>query len=82
MNKQEFLDKLSKHLKDNNIGAVFHYLSLHKSPYYKEKYKGEDLPNADGYTDRLLRLPFYFELTAADLQLIIGAIRKFYPQIL
>ena len=28
---------LIKHLKANDIGAVFHYLSLHKSPYYHQK---------------------------------------------
>jgi dTDP-4-amino-4,6-dideoxygalactose transaminase len=67
-----------RHLKDNEIGAVFHYLSLHKSPYYHEKHDGRNLPNADRFTDSLLRLPFYFELTVADQQKIIDAIIEFY----
>lgn len=49
-------------LKENNILAVFHYLSLHKSPYYQSKHDGRELPESDKYADCLLRLPFYYEL--------------------
>ena len=69
---------LIKYLKDNDIGAVFHYLSLHKSPYYHGKHDGRELPNADRFTDCLLRLPFYFELTASDQQKVINTIIEFY----
>ena len=69
---------LIKHLKANNIGAVFHYLSLHKSPFYHEKHDGRELPNADRFTDSLLRLPFYFELTEYDQLKIVNAIIEFY----
>lgn len=69
---------LIKYLKEKEIGAVFHYLSLHKSPYYHEKHDGRNLPNADRFTDSLLRLPFYFELTGSDQQKIINAIIEFY----
>ena len=69
---------LIKHLKGNEIGAVFHYLSLHKSEYYKQKHDGRELPNADCFTDCLLRLPFYFELTESDQQKIINTIIEFY----
>ena len=69
---------LIKHLKRNEIGAVFHYLSLHKSEYYKQKHDGRELPNADRFTDRLLRLPFYFELTEPDQKKVIDTIIEFY----
>ena len=69
---------LIKHLKGNEIGAVFHYLSLHKSEYYKQKHDGRELPNADHFTDCLLRLPFYFELTVSDQQKVIDKIIEFY----
>ena len=69
---------LIKHLKANDIGAVFHYLSLHKSPYYQQKHDGRQLPNADRFTDCLLRLPFYFELTKENQVKIINAIIEFY----
>jgi dTDP-4-amino-4,6-dideoxygalactose transaminase len=66
-----------KRLKENDILAVFHYLSLHKSDYYKSKYKGEELVWSDYYTDRLLRLPMYFELTEDDVKKIISVVLNF-----
>lgn len=53
---------LIENLKRNNILAVFHYLSLHKSFFYKDKHDGRELPEADKYSDCLLRLPMYYEL--------------------
>lgn len=53
---------LIEYLKSNGILAVFHYLSLHKSPYYISKHDGRDLPQSDRYSDCLVRLPMYFEV--------------------
>lgn len=50
------------HLKENEILSVFHYLSLHKSPYYHGKHDGRELIQTDRYSDTLLRLPMYYEL--------------------
>ena len=61
-------------LKKNSILAVFHYLSLHKSDFYKDKYLGDELFWSDYYTDRLLRLPMYFELTNSDIEKIVSII--------
>lgn len=66
--------KCIEKLKNNSVMAVFHYLSLHKSDYYKEKYFGEELFWSDYYTDRLLRLPMYFELTKSDINKIVSLI--------
>ena len=63
-----------ENLKKNNILSVFHYLSLHKSPFYKEKYFGLDLVNADKYSDCLLRLPMYYELEDNQINKIIDVI--------
>jgi dTDP-4-amino-4,6-dideoxygalactose transaminase len=38
------------------------YLILHKSPYYKNKYKGPELPQSDRYSDCLVRLPLFYDL--------------------
>lgn len=69
---------LISRLKKENIGAVFHYISLHSSPYYLSRHDGRPLPHADRFTDCLLRLPFYFELTEADQQQVIDVILDFY----
>lgn len=50
-------------LRKRNIHAVFHYLSLHQSPYFVSKHDGRALPNSDRFTDCLLRLPLFYELT-------------------
>ncbi|OFY84469.1 MAG: dTDP-4-amino-4,6-dideoxygalactose transaminase [Bacteroidetes bacterium RIFCSPLOWO2_12_FULL_35_15] len=70
--------KLIQYLKDNEIHAVFHYLSLHKSPYYKNKHDGRELKNADRYSDCLVRLPMYYELEEEQLNKIISTINNFY----
>lgn len=61
---------LIKQLKDNDILAVFHYLSLHSSEFYKDKYEGRTLPECDRYADCLVRLPMYFDLTEENIKLI------------
>jgi len=64
---EEKRNELIKQLKSKDIHAVFHYLSLHKSPFYEELFDGEDLINADNYSQTLLRLPFYNELKVEDI---------------
>ena len=54
--------RLISTLKSNDILAVFHYLSLHSSPYYHDKHDGRSLPNCDKFADCLVRLPMYYEL--------------------
>jgi len=66
-------------LKEQGISSVFHYLSLHQSPYFKNKYAGAELPNTEHYTNCLVRLPLYYELSEADMDKIIGTIKSFNP---
>ena len=65
---------LINHLKANSILAVFHYLSLHKSPFYKKKHDGRILSQSDRYSDTLVRLPFYYELSKKDIDYIVKTI--------
>ena len=65
-------------LKENNINPVFHYLSLHRSPFYAERHDGRPLPWSDHYTDCLVRLPLYYELSEAEQGRVIDAISQFY----
>jgi len=69
---------LIRHLKRNNILAVFHYLSLHKSVYYEEKHDGRELVNCDHFADCLVRLPLFYELNSDELSLIIAQIKPNY----
>lgn len=72
---------LAGYLKNEGILSVFHYLSLHKSPYYSGKYSGSELPNSDMFSDRLLRLPMFYELEESDVEYIAGKIKMFYEKL-
>lgn len=65
-------------LKGEGIGAVFHYLSLHSSPYYENKHDGRDLPNCDKFADSLVRLPMYYEMKDEDVNMITDRIKTYY----
>ena len=67
---------LIKRLKENDILAVFHYLSLHSSEYYKDKHDGRSLPECDRYADCLVRLPMYYELTEEQVEHICKLIHS------
>lgn len=70
--------KLIQELKSNNVHSVFHYSSLHKSEFYKNKYQGGQLYNADRYSENLVRLPLYYDLEISDIQNISDIILGFY----
>jgi len=68
-------NNLLSYLRQNKIGAVFHYLSLHNSPYYSSKHNGGELLNADRYSETLIRLPFYYELEQDE---VISALKGYF----
>lgn len=77
-NSEKERNALIQHLRSQEILAVFHYLSLHKSPFFSLNNKVEELPKADFYSDRLLRLPLYYDLTAKQQSRVINSIVSFY----
>ena len=70
--------KLIDFLKSKEINAVFHYISLHKSEFYLKENEIYDLSYSDYYTDCLIRLPFYFELTLRQKKYIVEMVYEFY----
>ncbi len=71
---------LIEFLKLKKINAVFHYQSLHKSNFYAAKHDGRILQHCDKFTDTLLRLPFYFELTYAEQDFVMDTIKDFFKK--
>jgi len=65
-------------LKQKGILAVFHYLPLHKSPYYTAQYDGPELSHANHFADCLLRLPMYFDLSLPQVGEICEQVKLFY----
>lgn len=68
---------LIRHLNQDQIIAVFHYISLHKSPYYTPKYNGEILENCERFSNCLIRLPLFYELREEDIKRIVNVISLF-----
>jgi len=58
---------LIEKLKNKDILSVFHYISLHSSPFYKDSHTGNQLPESDRYSDCVLRLPMYYELDVLNI---------------
>ena len=69
---------LIEYLKQRNIYAVFHYLSLHKSPYFTDKHDGRSLNESDRYSNCLLRLPFFYNLNLEQQNRVISSILDFF----
>lgn len=69
--------KLILALKEAGILSVFHYLSLHNSPYFQSQHDGRPMPNSDHYTDCLVRLPMFYELSNCEIDEVSARIIQF-----
>jgi dTDP-4-amino-4,6-dideoxygalactose transaminase len=71
---------LLAHLKKREILAVFHYQPLHLSEMGR-RFGGRpgDCPVSERIADRLVRLPFYNDLTAEEQDRVIEAVGEFAP---
>ena len=72
-------DGLLKHLKGRGIDAGIHYpIPLHLQPVYKDLgYRLGDFPHAEKAASEILSLPMYAELTDAQVDQIVDAIKEF-----
>lgn len=70
--------RLIEFLKTLGVMATFHYLPLHNSPYYHDRHDGRSLPNADRFSDCLVRLPMYYEMSMSDVEYIACELNVFF----
>lgn len=77
LNDPQERDPLISWLKDKGITTVFHYQSLHRSPFFKDQHDGRELPFSDHYSDCLIRLPMYFSLRVEQIRWICSEIKQF-----
>jgi len=74
----EARDRLIAHLKQRRILAVFHYVPLHLSPMgIRFGGRAGDCPVTESVSSRLVRLPFYNQLTRPDQNRVIEAVTDF-----
>ena len=75
---KSYLDEI---LKEQGIGAVFHYVPLHQSTIgEKLGYRAGDLPVTEDRAARLLRLPFFYEISDAQQTRVAETIREFFEK--
>ncbi len=70
-------DSLIRFLREHAIETAFHYLSLHRSPYYANKHH-QQLPNADRFERCLLRFPIHDLVSPADIERIAELLEYFF----
>lgn len=73
-------DKLTAYLKQCGISAVFHYVPLHNSPFAIKLLNNKipKLPVTVEYSQRLLRLPMYADISLNELEFVVNSIKTFY----
>lgn len=78
---QDTRDSLLQYLREQNINAVFHYIPLHTSPMGRSfGYHDGQLPVTENLSGRLLRLPFFNEITLSQQERITACIDSFPAQ--
>ena len=80
---REVRDEVLSSLKAENIGASFHFVPLHDSPYGSRHfgYRTGDLPVTERISESLVRLPLFAAMSDADLDDVSAAVLKVVPQI-
>ena len=70
-------DALIEALYAAGIGCSVHYIPLHLHPYWRERYdlKAADFPHSQHAYERMLSLPLYTRMGAADVQRVAEALR-------
>jgi dTDP-4-amino-4,6-dideoxygalactose transaminase len=78
----ETRDALMAHLKRNGMQTVFHYIPLHSSPMGKTfGYCASDLPITEELSGRLLRLPFYCDITEEEQLRVVRHVTEFLERL-
>lgn len=79
LNSDAEQEQLLAHLRENGIGAVFHYIPLHTAPMGRALgYKAGDLPISESTSRRIVRLPLFCGMTDFEVDYIIDCIHSFF----
>ena len=79
LNSLDERTRLIEHLKAQSILAVFHYVPLHTSPMGMAMgYHAGMLPVTEALSERLLRLPMYYEMLESEVDLVVDEICRFF----
>ena len=68
--------EVMRRLRAAGIGTQVHYIPVHLQPFYHRQNAGLRLPGADAYYARALSLPLFPEMTEADVERVVEALRN------
>jgi perosamine synthetase len=73
IDRRDFIEAL----REKNIGTSVHFTPLHLHPFYRRNfgYRPADFANASSVYERIVSLPIYPKMTAADVDDVIAAVR-------
>jgi dTDP-4-amino-4,6-dideoxygalactose transaminase len=73
VDRDGFLDAIQS----AGIGVAVHYVALHLQPYYVKNFntKPQDFPIASNYSERVISIPLYPKMSAADVEQVIGTVK-------
>ena len=79
LESKEVRVKFIEHMKKNEIAVVPHYIPLHSSPAGKKfgEFVGED-ENTTDLSERLVRLPLFYELKDEEIRKVSESITNFF----
>jgi len=71
-------DRFVECLFEEGIGCSVHYIPLHLHPYWRNRYglRPEQFPHSQHAYERMLTLPLYTRMSDADVERVIGTVRK------
>lgn len=71
-------DAFIEELRREGVGTSVHFIPLHMQPHYRSTfgYAADDFPVAHAAFDRIVSLPIYSKMTAADAAHVVGAVRR------
>lgn len=71
--------RLIEYLKERSILTLFHYVPLHSSPAgIKYGRVSGTMAVTDDISERILRLPMYYEMRDDDVRMVVEAVEHFY----
>lgn len=73
---QQIRDEIIEHLRNAGIRAVFHYVPLHTSPVGRQFAPSLSLPQTEDLSNRLLRLPFFQNITSAEVDIVVNTLAQ------
>lgn len=75
--REQVMDKL----KVEGVGSQVHYIPLYRHPYCLKQWGDLSayFPGTEAYYAKALSLPLYFDMTLADVDKVVGALKKVIP---